>query len=259
MIDVHCHLNDERYEGEVEQIVENFMNAGVNSVICASSDMKASQLAEQIANQFENVYYTVGFHPDEAENYNEAQIEEMLAHKNKKLVAVGEIGLDYFEHENEQGVVEHKDRQKQQQVFSAQISLANKFKLPVVIHCREAYGDTLQILKQNPPKYGFEFHCYSGSVEYANELLKMGGKISFTGNVTFKNAKNIQQVAVTLPVEAIMFETDSPYLTPVPNRGKRNEPAHVVDVLNFVADLRGISAKELETISDKTAKSFFRL
>ena len=127
-----------------------------------------------------------------------------------------------------------------------------------MIHCREAYGDTLQILKQTTPKFGFEFHCYSGSLEYARELIDLGGKLSFTGNVTFENSKNIQNVAANLPIETIMFETDSPYLTPVPNRGKRNEPMYVKDVLNFVADLRGISAKELEFISDVNAQNLFK-
>ena len=260
MIDVHCHLNDEQYVGEVDQIVNNFLSAGVSKVVCASSDIKSSKLAEQIAQKYDCVYYTVGVHPDEAENYNQAELENLLVNRTPKLVAVGEIGLDYFEHElvDQNGNAIHKDREKQKQVFAAQIRLANKYGLPVVIHCREAYGDTLQILKQTPPQYGFEFHCYSGSLEYARELIDLGGKLSFTGNVTFKNAKNVQNVAANLPIETIMFETDSPYLTPVPNRGKRNEPMHVRDVLNFVADLRNMQAEELEFVTDINAQSFFK-
>lgn len=259
MIDVHCHLNDEQYNGEVEQIVNNFLSAGVGKVVCASSDLKSSKLACKIASEHESVFYTVGVHPDECQSYNEEEMEKLLSSNNKKLVAVGEIGLDYFERdiEDENGNPMHKDKEKQKQVFASQINLANKYHLPVVIHCRDAYGDTLQILKQNPPKFGFDFHCYSGSLEYARELIKLGGKVSFTGNVTFKNAKNIQNVALNLPQDCFMFETDSPYLTPVPNRGKRNEPAHVFDVLNYVANLRGVAAKELEKITDKTAQNFF--
>lgn len=261
MIDVHCHLNDEQYIGEVGQIIQNYLNAGVAKVVCASSDLNSSKLAAQIAAENNSVFYTIGVHPDECEKYNAAELERLLNCNNKKLVAVGEIGLDYFERDlvDENGNPIHKNREKQKQVFSAQIDLANKYHLPVVIHCRDAYGDTLQILKQNPPKYGFDFHCYSGSLEYARELIKLGGKMSFTGNVTFKNAKNIQNVAQNLPLGSFMFETDSPYLTPVPNRGKRNEPAHVIDVLNFVANLRGISATELEKITDDTAQNFFHL
>lgn len=259
MFDIHCHLNDQQFEGAVKNIVANFLAAGVSKVVCASSDLISSKLAQEIAAEHEPVYYAVGVHPDEAASYDEPALEKLIENANSKLVAIGEIGLDYFEHElsDENGNPIHKDREKQKQVFSAQISLANKHHLPVVIHCREAYGDTLQILKQNPPKFGFEFHCYSGSLEYARELIKMGGKLSFTGNVTFKNAKNIQQVAANLPIDSIMFETDSPYLTPVPNRGKRNEPKYVVDVLKFVADLRGVPATELEQITDATARAFF--
>ena len=261
MFDIHCHLNDEQYDGEVEQIINNFLSAGVEKVICASSDFETSKKAKRIASTHDCVYYTVGVHPDEAEKYNQAEIEELLKSKDKKLVAVGEIGLDYFEHElvEDLGNPIHKDREKQKQVFSSQIDLANKYSLPIVIHCRDAYGDTLQILKQNMPKFGFEFHCYSGSIEYAKELMKLGGKFSFTGNVTFKNAKNIQQVASSLPLDCVMFETDSPYLTPVPNRGKRNEPKNVVDVLKFAANLRGLSFEQLEEISTQNAKNFFKI
>ena len=262
MIDIHCHLNDEQYNGEVDKIVNNFLTAGVSKVVCASSDLQSSQLAEQIADKYDCVYFAAGVHPDEAESYDETALEHFIreALPKHKLVAVGEIGLDYFEREltDSNGKPIHKDREKQKQVFAAQIRLANKYGLPVVIHCREAYGDTLQILKQTTPKFGFEFHCYSGSLEYARELIDLGGKLSFTGNVTFENSKNIQNVAANLPIETIMFETDSPYLTPVPNRGKRNEPMYVKDVLNFVADLRGISAKELEFISDVNAQNFFK-
>ena len=260
MIDIHCHLNDEQYAGEVEQIVANFLDAGISKVVCASSDFHACQLAKEIASQYDCVYYAVGIHPDECQTYDQQRLEKFLQANDPKLVAVGEIGLDYFEHNllDENGDQIHKDKEKQKQVFASQIDLANKYHLPVVIHCRDAYGDTVEILKSHTPQYGFEFHCYSGSLEYAKQLIKMGGKLSFTGNVTFKNAKNIQQVAANIPTDCIMFETDSPYLTPVPNRGKRNEPKYVKDVLNFVADLRGIPAKELEDISDRNAHNFFK-
>lgn len=259
MIDVHCHLNDQKYVGEVDKIVENFLSAGVSKVICASSDFSACALAKQIAKNYDCVYYTVGIHPDECENFEINRLETFLQANDKKLVAVGEIGLDYHEFTDENGNLVVKDKEKQKQVFIAQIELANKYHLPVVIHCRDAYGDCLQILRANMPKFGFEFHCYSGSLEYARELIKLGGKLSFTGNVTFKNAKNIQEVASNLPDDAIMFETDSPYMAPTPFRGQLNEPAHVKDVLNFVADLRGVPAQKLEKISDNTAKHFFKI
>ena len=261
MIDIHCHLNDKQYDGEVEQIINNFLSAGVEKVICASSDFETSKKAKRIATSHDCVYYTVGVHPDEAEKYNQAEIEELLKSKDKKLVAVGEIGLDYFEHElvDDLGNPIHKDREKQKQVFSSQIDLANKYGLPIVIHCRDAYGDTLQILKQNPPKFGFEFHCYSGSIEYAKELMKLGGKFSFTGNVTFKNAKNIQQVASSLPLDCVMFETDSPYLSPEPLRGRRNDPRNVKYMAKKIAEVKKITLEEVASVTYKNAKDVFNI
>ncbi len=251
MLDSHCHLNDAQFSDDLNQVVTNFLSAGVEKVVCVGCDTSSNKKAKQIAGKFDCVYYAVGIHPDDCGEYNENELEQYLNCNDKKLVAVGEIGLDYFHNK------ENKEQQKQ--VFISQILLAKKHNLPFIIHCRDAYGDTLEILKQHAPyKNGAVMHCYGGSLEYAKELIKLGIKISFTGTVTYKNAVNVQEVAKKLPDGTFFFETDSPHLTPVPFRGKRNEPKNVVEVAKFVADLRGVSASKLMHETTKTAMEFFK-
>ena len=250
MIDTHCHLNDKMFT-DVNQVVNDFLYAGVERAICIAWDYNSSVKAIELSNEFESVYATIGCHPDECFSYNQEEIENLLKQQHKKVVAVGEIGLDYFHNKD--------NKEQQKQVFISQILLANKYKLPIVIHCRDAFGDTLEILKQHNAEYGAVMHCYSGSLEFAKELLKIGIKISFTGTVTYKNAVNLHEVAKYIPLDSFFFETDSPYLTPVPYRGKRNEPKYVVEVANFVANLRGVPAEELIKITDINAKSFFKI
>lgn len=250
MLDTHCHLNDKMFT-DVNDVVNNFLTAGVEKAICIAWNYNSSLKAIELSSQFDSVYAAIGCHPDDCSTFNEQEIENLLKQNHKKVVAVGEIGLDYFHNK------ENKEEQKR--VFISQINLANKYKLPIVIHCRDAFGDTLEILKQHKAEYGAVMHCYSGSLEFANELLKLGVKISFTGTVTYKNAVNLHEVAKNIPLDSFFFETDCPYLTPVPHRGKRNEPKYVVEVAKFVAELRGISAEELIKITDSNAKKFFKL
>lgn len=251
MLDTHCHLNDKQFDGQVDEIVNNFLQAGVEKAICVGCDAVSNKKAKEIANTYDCVYYTVGIHPDDCETYNEQELENYLKTKDNKLVAVGEIGLDYFHNK--------ENKQKQIEVFEKQIMLANKYKLPIVVHCRDAYGDTLEILKKHAPfKYGAVMHCYSGSLEFAKELLKLSVKFSFTGTVTYKNAKNVQEVVKNLPADSFFFETDSPYLTLTPYRGQRNEPKRVVEICKFVAELRNENFKKLVEITDNNAKKFFR-
>lgn len=251
-IDSHCHINDPKFNGEVDQIVNNFLSAGVEKAICVGCCIESSRDVMELAKKYESVYCTIGVHPSDAEKYDEQALKEMLKNKHEKVVAVGEIGLDYY------WTKDNKETQKQ--VFENQIKLAKKYNMPIVIHCRDAFGDTLEILKRNYPyPNGVVMHCYSGSLQFAQELLKLGVKFSFTGTVTYKNAKNVQEVASNLPLDSFFFETDSPYLTPTPYRGERNEPKYVAEVYKFVADLRGISAKEMEHIADKNAKEFFKI
>lgn len=252
MLDTHCHINDSMFKGEVDQIVNNFLSAGVEKAICIGCCPESNKDVIKLSNTYESVYCAVGVHPDDCEKYDEQELEQLLINGNHKLVAVGEIGLDYY-HTKE-------NREKQIEVFESQIRLAIKHKLPIVIHCRDAFGDMLEILKKYAPfEYGAVMHCYSGSLEFAEILVKMGIKTSFTGTVTYKNAKKVQEVAKNLPLGSFFFETDSPYLTPTPYRGQRNEPKHVKEVYKFVANLRNMDLEELTKITDETAKKFFKI
>lgn len=250
MVDTHCHLNDPQFEGVVDQMISNFLEAGVKAAICIGCESETSKQAVDIANQFDAVYAAVGVHPDDCDKYDQAKIENLIL-QSDKVVAVGEIGLDYYH------TKENKEQQKQ--VFISQIKLAKKYNLPIVVHCRDAYKDTLEILTEYASfENGVVMHCYSGSLEFAKQLLRLGVKFSFTGMVTYHNAVNVQEVAKNLPLDSFFFETDCPYLSPVPHRGKRNEPKNVSDTLKFVANLRNMDYKELERITDENAKKFFK-
>ena len=252
MLDTHCHLNDIQFSEDLNQVITNFLFAGVNKAITIGCDPQSNVEAIELAKKYESVFCAVGIHPDDCNKYDEAQLENLLKNKDNKLVAVGEIGLDYFHNK--------ENKEEQIKVFESQIKLAKKYKLPIVIHCREAYGDTLEVLKRNAPfEFGAVMHCYSGSWDFAKELLKLGVKFSFTGTVTYKNAKNVQEVAKNLPLDSFFFETDSPYLAPTGYRGQRNEPKHVVEVAKFVANLREMPFEDLVKTTDKNAKKFFKI
>ena len=251
MLDTHCHLNDIQFSNDLNHVVTKFLNAGIEKAVCIGCCPESNLDVIKLANKYESVYCAVGVHPDDCYKYNAEDLENLLKNKNNKLVAVGEIGLDYY-HTKE-------NREDQIRVFISQIELANKYKLPIVIHCRDAFGDMLEILKRYAPfKYGAVMHCYSGSLEFAREIIKLGLKISFTGTVTYKNALKVQEVAKNIPLDSFFFETDSPYLTPTPYRGQRNEPMYVKEVYKFVAELRGITEAEMEQVADKNAKEFFK-
>ena len=251
MLDTHCHLNDPKFNGEVSNIVANFLQSGIDKVVCIGCCPESNIDVINLSNQYESIYCAVGVHPSDCDKYNEQELENLLINRNNKLVAVGEIGLDYFYGKD--------NKEKQKEVFESQIKLAKKYKLPIVIHCRDAFGDALEILQRNAPfTFGAVMHCYSGSLEFANQLLKLGFKFSFTGTVTYKNSLNAQNVVKNLPIDSFFFETDSPYLAPQSVRGTRNEPKNVWEVARFVADLRGMSEEELIRITDNNAKEFFK-
>ncbi len=252
MIDTHCHLNDNQFDNDLDKVINDFFLSGGGAMICVGADLKSSMNAKIIADSNDNIYYTIGVHPDDCDKYNESELEDMLLTRSDKLVAIGEIGLDYFHNK--------ENRAKQIEVFVSQINLAIKYNLPIVIHCREAYQDVYNILKEySPLKIGVVMHCYSGSLEFANQLIKLGVKLSFTGSVTFKNAVKAKEVVKNIPLDTFFFETDAPYLTPEPNRGKRNEPKNVFDTVKYVASLREMDVEKIIKITDQNAKKFFNI
>ena len=248
-IDTHCHLNDASYE-DVASIVEECRNQNIEKMICIGFDLPSSIRAVELANTYDIVYAAVGIHPDEADSYNEdveKQLEE-LALNNKKVVAIGEIGLDYYWDKASHDV--------QQNVFRKQIELARRLNLPIIIHNRDAFLDTYEVLKEYAPLRGV-MHCYSGSLEMAHNYMKQGLHISFAGPVTFKNAKVPKEVAKEVPLDRILVETDCPYLAPHPYRGKVNYPYYVNLVGKEVASLKEISEEELMEAENRNVRELF--
>lgn len=253
MIDTHAHLQDEKYTN-IEELIQNARKEGVNTIICASSDLHTSMKAVDISNKYSEVYATIGVHPHDAKTYCEKVENELInLAKGEKIVAVGEIGLDYH--------YMYSSIDEQKLAFLKQIELANMLKLPIVVHSREATGDTVDILKSNLDKLknGVCIHCFNMSVEILREITKWGFYISIGGIVTFKNANNIIDVIKECDINKLMLETDSPYLTPVPFRSKINEPKYVKITAEKIAEIKGISVEELDKITTKNAMQFFKI
>ncbi len=257
LIDVHAHLTDEWF-ADVEDVLARAGENGVEKVITAGYDFSSSKQAVDLAERHAQIFATVGIHPENIEDFDEISIKNLkkLA-KNEKVVAIGEVGLDYhfFDGMTEDEISKRKELQKQ--AFAEQINLANELGLPIVVHCRDAMGDTLELLKKNLPKMPSLMHCYSGSFESAEILIKMGFSFSFGGVVTFKNAKNVQALIPKLPFGRIMLETDCPYMTPEPFRGKRNEPKNVVYVADAIARLKGTTIEEVAKVTSENAEKVF--
>ena len=252
MIDSHVHLDDEAFEEDREDIIKSLSENGIELVINNSSDLPSSERSVKLANEYKNIYAAIGVHPHEASSYND-EVEKRLIElsKDKKVVAIGEIGLDYY--------YDNSPRDVQKAVFKRQIELAAKLKKNIVIHSRDAAKDTFDILKEAHEKYDFTalIHCFSQSVDMMREYLKMGDYIALGGAVTFKNAKTPKEVAKVVDLDRLLLETDCPYMTPVPYRGKRNEPKFVKFSCQYIADLRQMDAGELEKITAINTKRFF--
>jgi TatD DNase family protein len=253
MIDSHCHLENDRFAGEVEQVLARMREAGVDRCILAGSDRETSERIIRMTRQYANIYGVVGVHPHEAKTFTEETLGLMDAWLSlPSIVGVGEIGLDYY--------YDHSPRDVQREAFAAQLDLAYTKAVPAVFHVRDAHGEFTDILRarKNSLPRGV-MHCYTGSLESAKVYLDLGFTISFSGSVTFQNAKNLQEVARYVPLDRLLVETDSPYLAPVPMRGKRNEPAYVRFVAEKIAELKGIPVDALTAQTDQNAERLFGL
>lgn len=243
--DTHCHIYEEYYD--VDDIMKKINYSNVNRVINNACDFKTSLEVLDLSKRYSNMYCAIGLHPEN--DLDEIDNVMALIIKNKdnpKMVAIGEIGLDYYYNKD--------NKEEQIEVLCKQLELAEKFDIPVIIHSREATGDMLSILKKYDVK-GI-IHCFNGSVEVAKEYIKLGYKLGINGVITFKNCKLIE-VIKTIGVDNVVFETDSPYLAPVPFRGEENNPTHVIDIVNFVSSNTGVSVKDLANISNKNIKYIF--
>ena len=249
IFDTHAHYDDAKFNDDREDVLNDLKNHDISLVLNAGCDISTSKMSIALADKYDFMYASVGFHPHSAGEFEDNHIdllEQMASHK--KVLAIGEIGLDYY--------YDNAPREVQREVFAKQIALANKLNLPVIVHDRDAHKDCLDIIKLNPP-CKLVYHCYSGSVEYAQILVQMGYKMSFGGAITFNNAKVSRDVISKIPMESIMLETDCPYLTPVPNRGKRNDSRYLNLVAQKIAEIKGISYDEVCSQTLKNSKEFF--
>ncbi|WP_432353745.1 TatD family hydrolase [Sporosarcina sp. A2] len=253
LIDTHVHLNAEQYEEDIDQVIERALEAGIERMVVVGFDRPTILKAMELAEKHSFIYAVVGWHPVDAIDCTEADlkwIEELAAHP--KVVGIGETGLDYH--------WDKSPKEVQQEVFRKQIRLAQKVKLPIIIHNRDATADVVRILQEEEAEItGGIMHCFSGSVETAKQCIDMNFMISLGGPVTFKNAKMPKQVATEIPLDYLLVETDAPYLAPHPHRGKRNEPAFVKLVAEQIAELKGISVEEVAEITTRNAMKLFSI
>lgn len=250
LFDTHAHYDDDQFDADRAAVLNALAENGVGLVVNPSVTAENAKAVLAMAEEYPFLYAAVGVHPENCAHYDEAELEQLrtLA-KHPKCVAIGEIGLDYYWEEN-------PPREFQQRVFREQMALARELKLPVIVHDREAHADSLNIVKEFPEVKGV-FHCFSGSAEMAKELLKLGWMISFTGVVTYKNARKAVEAAEVIPLDRLMLETDSPYMSPVPCRGKRNDSRHLIHIAEKLAEIKGVSAEEIIRITTENGKRFF--
>jgi len=255
IIDTHAHLDDERYTDDLDEVILNAKHSGVEGILIPGADINDLKKAREIAHANENIYFAAGVHPYHHEQYDEKILREFL--EDEKCIAVGECGLDYYRLPDSQ---EDKKVEKlaQQEVFKAHINLAKSVKKPLIVHIRDANDDSKRVLLENGAKeVGGVLHCYNAS-EHLLSLADEGFYFGIGGVLTFKNAKNLAEVLPKIPLEKIVAETDAPYLTPQPHRGKRNEPAYTKHVVEKIADLLQKDVKEIEDLTSNNAKRLFK-
>jgi TatD DNase family protein len=254
LIDSHAHLDDLRYDTDRDNVLQRAQTAGIEAIVTIGCDLATSQAAVVLAHAHPNIFATIGVHPHEAKEIGEGWYESFRSlAQHPKVVAYGEIGLDYH--------YDHSPREIQRQRFREQIHLARELALPLVIHTREAQEDTVMILREEGAvDVGGVFHCFSGDMWLAKDALDLGFYLSFSGVLTFKNATMLRDIAKTVPLDRLMVETDCPYLAPIPYRGKRNEPAYVQYVAETLAEIRGNgSVESVARATVENTKRVFRI
>ena len=250
LIDSHAHLFLPNYDNDIDEVIRRAKDAGVDYMLIPATDIETSKQAIALAEKYDFIYAAVGIHPHDSKDWDESFIDEIRKLANHpKVTAIGEIGLDYF--------YDFSPKEKQHEAFDAQIKLAIELNKPIIIHNRESNDDIMKFArKYNDAPLRAQYHCFAGTVENARELIEMGHFISFTGNVTFKKADSIREVVKHVDIESMLIETDSPFLTPVPHRGKRNEPAYVKLVAEKVAEIHHLS---VDDVSRTTAYNVLKL
>ena len=252
LFDTHAHMDDEAFDADREELLASLPGQGLGLVMNPGCSLESSRNASKLSQKYDYIYAAVGSHPDAADEVNEAVLEEyrVLCKQNPKIKAIGEIGLDYH--------YEDIPREIQLKAFRAQMALAKELKLPVIVHEREAHEDGMKVVEEFPEVTGV-FHCYSGSAEMAKELVKRGWYIGFTGVLTFKNARKAIEVAKAIPLDRIVLETDCPYMSPEPFRGRRNDPGKLYRMAEKLAEIRGLTVEEIHAITMENGRRLYRI
>ena len=252
LFDTHAHMDDASFDEDRESLLAALPQQGIGLLMNPGCSLASSCNASRLSQQYDYIYAAVGSHPDAADEVNDGVLEEyrMLCKQNPKIKAIGEIGLDYH--------YEDIPREIQQQAFRSQMALARELGLPVIVHEREAHEDGMKIVEEFPDVTGV-FHCYSGSAEMAKWLVKRGWYIGFTGVLTFKNARKAVETASALPLDRVVLETDCPYMSPEPFRGKRNDPGRLYRMAEKLAEIRGLSVEEIHAVTMENGKRLYRI
>ena len=252
LFDTHAHMDDRAFDEDREELLNNLPGQGLALVMNPGCSLESSRNAVELARKYDYIYAAVGSHPDAADEVNEEVLEEYrkLCKLNSKVKAIGEIGLDYH--------YEDIPREIQLRAFRMQMELARELKLPAIVHEREAHEDGMAVVREFPEVTGV-FHCYSGSAEMARQLVDKGWYIGFTGVLTFKNARKAIEVASSIPLERIVLETDCPYMSPEPFRGKRNDPGRLYRMAEKLAEIRGKSLEEIHEITVENGKRLYNI
>ena len=252
LFDTHAHMDDRAFDADREELLTTLPQQGITLLMNPGCSLESSKNASLLSQKYDYIYAAVGSHPDVADEVNEAVLEEYrkLCKRNPKIKAIGEIGLDYH--------YEDIPREIQLKAFRAQMELARELELPVIVHEREAHEDGMSVVREFPQVSGV-FHCYSGSAEMARQLVDKGWYIGFTGVLTFKNARKAVEVASSIPLERIVLETDCPYMSPEPFRGKRNDPGKLYRMAEKLAEIRGLSVDEIHAVTVENGKRLYRI
>ena len=252
LFDTHAHMDDRAFDTDREELLRSLPEQGLALVMNPGCSLESSRNASRLSQEYDYLYAAVGSHPDAADEVNEEVLEEYrkLCKLNPKIKAIGEIGLDYH--------YEDIPRELQIQAFRAQMALAKELGLPAIVHERDAHEDGMAVVREFPEVTGV-FHCYSGSAEMARQLVDKGWYIGFTGVLTFKNARNAVEVASSIPLERIVLETDCPYMSPEPFRGKRNHPGYLYRMAEKLAEIRGMSVEEIHAITVENGRRLYRI
>ncbi len=259
-VDSHCHIDSEAFDADRDEVIERAREAGVKMMLVVgtgdAADFENFSRVVRLAEKHENIFASIGVHPHDAKTFDAESEQRLieLARSSEKVIAWGEIGLDFY--------YDHSPPELQKEIFRRQIKIANELNLPIIIHSRDADVETVEILTEECGTENFRggiMHCFGGTAEMAESLLNVGFIISFAGNVTFKKAENLRDAARIVPIEKLLIETDAPYLAPIPFRGKRNEPMFVIETAKFLADFYGLEVEKLAKRTTQNFLNFFKL